>query len=265
MNIQEEILNKLAEIEKEHDVTIFYACESGSRAWGFHSENSDYDVRFLYAHHRDWYLTIGQKKDVINLPVDEVLDIAGWDIRKALQLLKKSNAPLFEWLGSPIQYRCPENVVAPLRELSQKPFIPASSFHHYLSMSKKCFDTAKQGEQVKIKTYLYTIRTLLCARWILEKGTPPPMKVEELFPAFFSNQDEAVKEYLDQLIQQKKASTETAIIERSEPFEIYLKQQIATLEKELPKNVTKEPTESFDQVFRTILNGCEAENSSSNQ
>ena len=102
--MRKQILKKLAEIEMEHDVRIIYACESGSRAWGVPSKDSDYDVRFIYAHPRDYYLSISPLRDVIELPIDPVFDINGWDIRKALSLLRKSNIRLLEWLQSPIVY-----------------------------------------------------------------------------------------------------------------------------------------------------------------
>lgn len=90
--IRQRILTELASIEKRYDVKIFYACESGSRAWGFASQDSDYDVRFLYMHPADWYLTIQNKRDVIELPITDELDISGWNIRINLQLLMKLNS-----------------------------------------------------------------------------------------------------------------------------------------------------------------------------
>ena len=105
--MKEEILRRLDQIEREDDVRIVYACESGSRAWGFESTDSDWDVRFIYVHPRDWYLSIdvGEKRDVIERPINDELDISGWDLRKALKLLRKSNPPLLEWLSSPIVYK----------------------------------------------------------------------------------------------------------------------------------------------------------------
>jgi uncharacterized protein len=96
------ILKDLIEIEKNNGVKVIYACESGNRAWGFASEDSDYDVRFIYVHSKYWYLTIAEKKVVIEIPFDGEPDINGWDIRKSLKLLRKSNSPLLEWLSSPI-------------------------------------------------------------------------------------------------------------------------------------------------------------------
>ena len=88
------IVNRLEEIERSESVRILLAVESGSRAWGFPSPDSDYDVRFLYARPRDWYLSIDARRDVIECPIEDVLDINGWDIRKALHLLLKANPVL---------------------------------------------------------------------------------------------------------------------------------------------------------------------------
>ena len=98
------ISSRLTEIESENKIKIVYACESGSRAWGFPSANSDFDVRFIYIRPVEWYLSIDEKRDVIEHPINEQLDINGWDLKKALQLLRKTNPPLLEWLGSPIIY-----------------------------------------------------------------------------------------------------------------------------------------------------------------
>src|SRR5437879_13444130 len=97
-----QISDELLAIEERERVRILYACESGSRAWGFPSADSDYDVRFIYVHRPEWYLSVFEKRDVIERPLKDCLDLSGWDIKKALQLLRKSNAPLLEWLGSPI-------------------------------------------------------------------------------------------------------------------------------------------------------------------
>jgi predicted nucleotidyltransferase len=122
----EEILLRLDEIEKDHNVTIFYACESGSRAWGFPSADSDYDVRFLYLHPRDWYLAIDveEERDVIEGPISDMLDISGWDLRKALKLLRKSNPPLLEWLSSPIIYKETLTITEKVRELVPEYYSP---------------------------------------------------------------------------------------------------------------------------------------------
>jgi hypothetical protein len=130
------ILKKLIEIEKNNDVKVIYACESGSRAWGFASEDSDYDVRFIYVHSKDWYLTIADKRDVIEIPFDGDLDINGWDIRKSLKLLRKSNSPLLEWLSSPIKYRNVRPVRTRQRRTGQK----------HSQKDELCPNCARQGQ-----------------------------------------------------------------------------------------------------------------------
>ena len=159
------ILKEINEIEKNNDVKVIYVCESGSRAWGFASEDSDYDVRFLYVHSKDWYLTIADKRDVIEIPFDGELDINGWDIRKSLKLLRKSNSPLLEWLSSPIKYRNVRSVMNAFVELSRDAFLPESSCHHYLSMAQNIIDSFKDGKKVRVKYYLYSLRTILCCKW----------------------------------------------------------------------------------------------------
>ena len=112
------------------------AIESGSRAWGFPSADSDYDVRFLYARPVEWYLSILEGRDVIERPIDAQLDINGWDIKKALRLFRKSNPPLAEWLGSPIVYLERQDIAERLRELAQRYYSPLACIHHYLHMAE---------------------------------------------------------------------------------------------------------------------------------
>ena len=146
---------RLWEIEKTEEVCIFYACESGSRAWGFPSVDSDYDVRFIYLHPPEWYLSIDveHKPDVIELPIAGPLDINGWDLRKALQLVQKFNPPLMEWLGSPIVYEEKYTVANSLRDIMQKFYSPIACAYHYLNMAQGNFREYLKGEFVWIKKY----------------------------------------------------------------------------------------------------------------
>lgn len=98
-------MDHVSNIEAERGVRVLYACESGSRGWGFASPDSDYDVRFIYVHPLPWYLRVSAQRDVIEVPISDELDINGWELRKALGLLKKGNATLIEWLDSPVVYR----------------------------------------------------------------------------------------------------------------------------------------------------------------
>lgn len=137
-DIREELNSRLMKIEATENVTIIYACESGSRAWGFASIDSDFDVRFIYIRPGEWYLItdIERRRNVIERQVDNVWDINGWDLRKALQLLSKSNPPLLEWLKSPIIYREHKELTAKLRNIAVNYYSATACFYHYL---QRCF------------------------------------------------------------------------------------------------------------------------------
>src|SRR5690606_3449454 len=173
-----EILDELHKIEKEYRVQIFYACESGSRAWGFPSVDSDYDVRFLYIRERDWYLSIDveDKRDVIELPISDDLDISGWDLRKALKLLRKSNPPLLEWLSSPIVYVQNDVLIEKFRALAPLYYSPISCSYHYLQMARNNFGEYMKGDTVKVKKYFYILRPILAIKWIEEMSEIMPME-----------------------------------------------------------------------------------------
>lgn len=174
------VLENLAALEQRHQVTVLFACESGSRGWGFASLDSDYDVRFVYVNRLPWYLTVDPGRDVIEQPISGELDINGWDLRKALQLLRESNPTLLEWLRSPIVYRREAPWADRLRVLAEEGFSPVRGYHHYVSMAKKNLREHLYGEVVRYKKYLYVLRPLLAARWIREGRGVPPMRFAEL-------------------------------------------------------------------------------------
>ena len=201
----EVIKERLHEIEKENNVRILYGCESGSRAWGFASPDSDYDVRFIYARQQAHYLSIANTKDVIEVPVNEVLDISGWDIRKALQLFMKSNAPLYEWLQSPIVYKNNLPFTRELSSLIPSYFSLRAGCHHYLSMAKNTFENDLQSRQVKLKKYFYALRPALAGLWIVENKEVPPMEFSKLRLIIEDGKWQAT---VDELMERKKVSDE---------------------------------------------------------
>jgi len=174
-----EISNKLKSTEKEKGVTVLHAVESGSRAWGFASPDSDYDIRFIYKHPQEWYLSLFDKGDVIEFMTVEDFDGSGWDLQKTLKLLAKSNAPLIEWLHSPVVYYQQEEFVKQMRELASECFSPIAVTHHYLSMSKNFIEVCT-SEQVKLKSYFYALRCALAGKWIIEERSFPPVAFSEL-------------------------------------------------------------------------------------
>lgn len=171
---------ELAGIEVRFEVRVLFACESGSRGWGFASPDSDYDVRFLYVHRLPWYLTVEAQRDVIELPISDELDVSGWELRKSLQLLRKSNPTLLEWLDSPVVYRSDGSVPMRLRELGARYFNPLKGRYHYLAMAKRNYREHLRGERVRHKKYLYVLRPLLAVRWIDSGRGMAPMRFANL-------------------------------------------------------------------------------------
>jgi len=196
--VRQRIEHELDLIEHEHLVQILYACESGSRAWGFASPDSDYDVRFVYLRRPERYLTVRPERDVIERPVDAVLDISGWDLRKALDLGGDSNPTLLEWLDSPVVYRQQAERAAQLRELAKAYFARDRAYHHYLSMARKNDREHLHGETVRLKKYLYVLRPLLAARWVRQRDDAPPMVFADLAEAVLHELDviDAINELL---------------------------------------------------------------------
>ena len=177
--MKEKILQKLKQIELEKDVEILFAVESGSRAWGFASPDSDYDIRFIYKHKPEYYLSLWEQPDVIEFMTEDDLDGSGWDLRKAIKLLAKSNAPLIEWLFSPIVYYANDDFVKQMQEIAVKCFSPIAVLHHYLGTTKNFIEVCEM-EEVKLKSYFYALRTALAGKWIIEKNTFPPVAFADL-------------------------------------------------------------------------------------
>ncbi len=176
-----EIDRRLAAIEAEEGVEILFAVESGSRAWGFASPDSDYDARFVYRHARNWYLSVREARDVIERPILDDYDVSGWDLRKALRLLLKSNPPLYEWLRSPIVYRDRDGFRAALTSLAETHYAQRVLAHHYRNIAGGHWRRDFQGrDRVKRKKYLYILRALLAVGWLRQRESLPPMNFQEL-------------------------------------------------------------------------------------
>lgn len=253
-SIQHDIRETLSSIEREEAVRILYACESGSRAWGFPSRDSDYDVRFLYIRQEDWYLSIFDKRDVIERPISDQLDVSGWDLRKALLLLRKSNPPLLEWLQSPIVYAENTAVTDRIRQLSPAAFSPKSCMYHYLHMARGNYRDYLQGDRVKIKKYFYVLRPLLACGWIERHGTLPPLRFQELVQAMVPADSELMSA-IQNLLVRKMAGDELDIEPRIEAISSYLDERIAHFEEVALGMTVQSVVEdrALDQLFRTVL------------
>lgn len=198
--MKHEILAALAEVERRRAVRVLLAVESGSRAWGFASQDSDYDVRFIYVHHRDWYLRIFEERDVIEPESDGLLDPSGWELRKALRLFSKCNLALNEWLNSPIAYREVEGVRCQLQALIPAFFNPIAAVHHYLSMARTALDAHEVGGIISTKKLFYALRAVFACRWIERTTSQPPTEFQRLVD-FVA--DDTEKSWIAELLQQK--------------------------------------------------------------
>ncbi len=174
-----EIQRELEKIQEKEQVRILLAVESGSRAWGFASPDSDYDVRFIYMRRSEDYLRLDTLGDVIEWQLDEVLDINGWDLRKALIQFHRGNATLFEWSHSPIVYRCTD-LWRQIYGEAGKCFSQKAVVCHYYGTAKSTYMGYLQGEEVRYKKYFYALRPLLACRYIEQYGTIPPVPFAEL-------------------------------------------------------------------------------------
>ncbi|OCA82427.1 hypothetical protein A8F94_21225 [Bacillus sp. FJAT-27225] len=259
--MNEHIQEVLKRIEAEYKVKILYACESGSRAWGFPSKDSDYDVRFIYIHDNDWYLSIDQKREVIeipqhdslSIPIDELLDVSGWELRKALRLFRKSNPPLLEWLRSGIVYYEAGAAAEKLRQMNEAIFSPVSGIHHYLNMAKGNYREFLQGERVKIKKYFYVLRPILAAKWIEKYNTVPPMEFQTLVEDSLPPGE--LYEEINSLLKRKIAGEELDLEPRVNIINQFLDKEIHYL-AEFARTVdttVQDPTEQLDQLFRETL------------
>jgi predicted nucleotidyltransferase len=206
--IIEIVKEKLLEIEKEHQVKILYAVESGSRAWGFESLDSDYDIRFIYAHNKNWYLNILPKRDVIEYPIVNELDYSGWDLRKAMFLTNKSNPVLFEWLRSPIVYYKDLYFYDIMEQLSKEYFSPISSIYHYLHMADGNYRQYLQTDEVKIKKYFYVLRPIMACMWIENFKESPPMEFQKLLTQIT---DKELLSKITELLNKKKSGIELGL------------------------------------------------------
>ncbi|MEY9095728.1 nucleotidyltransferase domain-containing protein [Paenibacillus sp. RC84] len=247
------IREKLKEIEENEQVKVLFAIESGSRAWGFPSRDSDYDVRFVYVRRPEWYLSIDDKRDVIEVPINEMLDINGWDIRKALKLFRKSNPPLMEWLISDIVYQEAYGFKEEMLRLRSEVFSPKASLHHYLSMAKGNFREYLQRDQVRIKKYFYVLRPILACKWIEENDTNPPILFQELVDRLLP--ESGLRDQINELLRRKIAGEELDLEARVEEIHAFIGKEIEHLTKvaAASKAELEDPTALLDDVYRHYL------------
>jgi len=220
----------LRKLETEENIRILLAVESGSRAWGFASTDSDYDVRFIYVHPPAWYLSIRPKRDVIERPIADELDYSGWDLPKALELFRKSNPPLLEWLQSPVVYQEDAEFARRFRALMPDYHSPVASMHHYFNMAENTFKTHLSGAVVVAKKYFYALRPLLAYIWIERGLGVVPMEFEKLLRVVAD--DIPLMRAIESLLEQKRAGCELDAGPRISVISDFIETRIAGMKAE---------------------------------
>ena len=247
----EEIKAEIERIAGEENVTIFFACESGSRAWGFESKDSDYDVRFLYFHPLDWYLSVEERRDVIERPINDDLDINGWELSKALRLLRKSNPPLLEWLQSPIIYKEEPQATSALKSLLPTYFSKRNCFYHYLHMAEGNYKEFLKSDMVRVKKYFYVLRPVLACIWIERFPEPVPMEFGKLVDRIIDD-DELLTD-LNDLLDRKRAGAELDLEPKIESINRFLDTQLALLNENKQERIDYTDYSELNSVFRMIV------------
>ncbi len=168
---------RLAGVEAEHGVDIRWAIESGSRAWGFPSPDSDYDCRFVFVRPRERYLTLWPARDVIETPLDRVFDVNGWDLAKTVRLVARGNATAIEWLRSPIVYSGDEGFRDRLLAFAGEVAERAAIGRHYLHVARQ-----QKAGAPSLKRFFYVLRPAAALRWLHEhpESALPPMDLPTL-------------------------------------------------------------------------------------
>ena len=247
-----EINQLLKKTEVLYNIKILYACESGSRAWEFASPNSDYDIRFIYQHNKEHYLSVFDNKDSIEIPIKDDLDPGGWDIRKALSLLTKSNGALIEWLHSPIVYVNENRFRETWQQLAYDIIDIPQLSNHYLGLANRIRHTKLTTSEPSAKSYLYSCRAILASQWTREKQTAPPVPFSEVLE--IASQE--IKDTLTDLVKWKADAEETASYGRIPALDEFINNTLDDKESWLPNELKDKDknTALVNQEFHRILN-----------
>lgn len=252
-SVRDLILVKIKEIEEKEHVRVLHVVESGSRAWGFASPDSDYDVRFIYVRDRNFYLSLKDNKDFIDWELNEVLDINGWDLKKALQHFHKSNATLFEWSNSPVVYYTTDEWKQLYEGVASKYFACKASMYHYYGTANKNYYEYLTEDMVKYKKYFYVLRPILACKWIEEKKCPPPVLFHELFNSVLEND---MKAAVEELLAKKVKMSESDKAPKIETINQYIEEKLAYY-KELLETMPEDRNpdwEPLDEAFFRMVN-----------
>ncbi len=256
---KEIIQRKLAEIAQAHKIRILLAIESGSRAWGFPSTNSDYDVRFVYVRHLDDYLSIKEFRDVIETQIyyepllGTLEDLNGWDIRKALYLALKSNPVLFEWIQSPIRYAIDESAVQSLFEFCKENVNLDLMKNHYYKLTFNAWRQIEEDHhEVKVKLYCYGLRPALMLDWLNKFHSVPPMDIHSLVYTLIK--DSKLENTIAELVTLKATALEEQKISRNSLIDSFILSLLSEPPKDqVPLIIKDEQLIKGDKLFRMFI------------
>jgi hypothetical protein len=255
--VKNEVLKRLESIERNHDVTILFAIESGSRAWGFASPNSDYDIRFIYKHRPEWYksLYLEEQRDVIECKIVDEIDLSGWDVRKALRLFGASNPSFIEWIQSPIQYVNDGYFKKECIAMLPIAYSATSGYYHYRNMATADLRNYLKEDRVRLKKYLYVMRALLARRYIVENMQPPPLPIKDLF--YLLDKTPIVKQELIKLVERKASCDEIGTGDHIKALDEFIEKEIFNSYELQPimKNPAAKPL--LNQLYKTVVYGNE--------
>ncbi|MBL8549550.1 MAG: nucleotidyltransferase domain-containing protein [Hyphomonadaceae bacterium] len=252
-----DIVARLDALARERGVRMLLAVESGSRAWGFHSPDSDYDVRFLYVHAADAYLSLFPPRDVIETPIEGLIDLNGWDLGKALKLMIRGNSVVHEWLASPIRYCADEAFLAALAPVARAWRSTYADAYHYYGLLQSQWARFIEGrERVKLKKYFYVIRPAIALAWLREKpDAAPPMDLPGLLRGVALPRE--TFQALEALRVAKRDASEIGEGARIPALDAYVRAQAEwglSVKGKAPKP-EKQLLEETDAFFRKVVRG----------
>lgn len=251
--IKKDILDRLIKTEEKFGVKILMAIESGSRAWGFASPNSDYDVRFIYVNKPEWYLAVDleDKRDVIEYPIVDDIDLNGWDVRKALRLFWKSNPAFVEWIQSTITYVDEGTFRRESLSLLPEIYCPEKGIYHYKSMAKTNYRGYLKESMVPLKKYFYVLRPLFSIQWLELYGTAAPIEFDKVLSLVKDNE---LLDTIYELVERKKVSEEKMLAPAIPVLNRFIERELARLENiQPPKTDRRLEMVQLNELFLSVL------------
>lgn len=260
MDIATTIDGHLADLAERYDCHILLASESGSRAWGLPSPDSDYDVRFIYAHATRWYLSIEDRHETIETVFPDDIDVSGRELRKALRLFSTCHVSLNEQIQSPIVYQANPKLLQRLRELIPTYFDKKRAIFHYVKIAEQAMNQGMQGLTIGLNRFFYLLRPLLACCWIDAKDAMPPTEFDRLLDADFLTL--AMRHEVVEIVHRKAETTDREAIQLSKELLYWCTESLARFQDELrvlPNKETPPSLVPLNELFLNCISEMESE------